>query len=203
MFPNPLPKQVQDIVSRAPGSWDTTDQRVLRDFLLSADIMRALKAYAARILRRYYPHATREDFEDVVWGCLEDFLTGTELAQKLRKFDPTRPFPPYLYTCLKYFCSNAARNMQRRNARHVSIEDRDVASQQSDPLAPVELERVQRALNELPEQPRQLLIWVSVDELTHKEIEIRLGITPQALNTRLHRARAALKERLKMDEELE
>lgn len=53
-----------------------------------------------------------------------------------------------------------------------------------------------RAIEALPEPHRAALILRDVEELTAPEAAVVLGITPEALKTRLHRARAEVRERL-------
>ncbi len=53
-----------------------------------------------------------------------------------------------------------------------------------------------RAIEALPEPYRAALILRDVEELTAPEAAAVLGITPEALKSRLHRARAEVRERL-------
>ena len=53
-----------------------------------------------------------------------------------------------------------------------------------------------RAIEALPEPYRAALILRDVEELTAPEAAAVLGVSPQALKSRLHRARAEVRERL-------
>ena len=53
-----------------------------------------------------------------------------------------------------------------------------------------------RAIESLPEPYRAALILRDVEELTAPEAADVLAITPEALKSRLHRARAMVRERL-------
>jgi RNA polymerase sigma factor (sigma-70 family) len=55
---------------------------------------------------------------------------------------------------------------------------------------------VRSALSEMSERDRQLLMLKYVDSLTYTEIAQRLGVSASSVQSRLHRARAALKNQL-------
>lgn len=54
-------------------------------------------------------------------------------------------------------------------------------------------ERVRAAMDELPESYRTVLLLRDIEELDTKETAEMLGVTPNAVKIRLHRARQALK----------
>ncbi len=55
---------------------------------------------------------------------------------------------------------------------------------------------VRRAIGQLPERHRVVLMLRDIEELTTEETANLLGITPNAVKVRLHRARLALRDRL-------
>lgn len=57
-------------------------------------------------------------------------------------------------------------------------------------------EAVRSALSDMVERDRQLLMLKYVDGLSYQQIASLLGATPQAVQSRLHRARAVMRERL-------
>lgn len=59
--------------------------------------------------------------------------------------------------------------------------------------------RIERALVSLPAAPREVLLLVGVAGLDHSDAADVLGITPEALRQRLHRARALLTRTLETD----
>jgi RNA polymerase sigma-70 factor (ECF subfamily) len=64
-------------------------------------------------------------------------------------------------------------------------------------LASAEVRKaVRRAIDELPDLYRDVLLLRDIEELSTEEAANALGITIPALKTRLHRARLALRERL-------
>lgn len=54
-------------------------------------------------------------------------------------------------------------------------------------------ELVRSKINELPEQYRVVLMLRDIEELNTEEVANALDMTPNAVKTRLHRARQALK----------
>ena len=57
-------------------------------------------------------------------------------------------------------------------------------------------ETVRLALHGMAERDRQLLMLKYVDGLSYQQIANLLGVTPQAVQSRLHRARAVMRDRL-------
>ncbi|HBE69668.1 MAG TPA: RNA polymerase subunit sigma-24 [Planctomycetaceae bacterium] len=55
---------------------------------------------------------------------------------------------------------------------------------------------VRDAMSQMSEKDRQLLMLKYVDGLSYGEIAARVGVTASAVQSRLHRARAALREQL-------
>jgi RNA polymerase sigma factor (sigma-70 family) len=65
-------------------------------------------------------------------------------------------------------------------------------------------EEVRRAMVKMTERDRQLLMLKYVEGLSYGDIAQRMGVTPSAVQSRLHRARALLrKEVLRMDSSLQ
>jgi RNA polymerase sigma-70 factor (ECF subfamily) len=53
-------------------------------------------------------------------------------------------------------------------------------------------ERVRRAIDELPDTYRTVLLLRDIEEIDTAEVAAMLGVTPNAVKVRLHRARQAL-----------
>ena len=47
-------------------------------------------------------------------------------------------------------------------------------------------------MNELPESYRQVYVLRDIEELSNDEVALAIGLTPNAVKIRLHRARQAL-----------
>ena len=73
----------------------------------------------------------------------------------------------------------------------------DEAAQHAAPPARLDLRLdLSRAIAELPEAYRVVLILRDVDELTAPEVAAHLGLSVEAVKSRLHRARAMVRARL-------
>ncbi len=57
-------------------------------------------------------------------------------------------------------------------------------------------EEMEKAIGELPERLRAVFVMRELEELSTEETAQALGVTPEAVKTRLHRARLWLRERL-------
>ena len=64
-----------------------------------------------------------------------------------------------------------------------------------------ELRRALRALQQLPETDRAALVLRAVEELSHDEIAVALGLSPIAARVRVYRARARLTNLMKKEDE--
>lgn len=75
--------------------------------------------------------------------------------------------------------------------RHEGVADRiDVADQL------VENDRLQRAIRTLPDKLRAAIVLREIGDLAYEDIAAELGIPVQTVKSRLHRARAQLREQL-------
>ena len=132
----------------------------------------------------------QSDAED----ALQDALTSA--WQNLDKFREDAAFSTWLYR----IASNASLSLVRkRRDTPTDFEDRDWVS--SDPTTAVDnIDRVQRALADIPHSFRAVLVLREYGDLSYQEIADTLGISIQTVKSRLNRARNAVAERLREDE---
>ncbi|HET6411085.1 MAG TPA: sigma-70 family RNA polymerase sigma factor [Anaeromyxobacter sp.] len=134
----------------------------------------------------------REEVEDVVQQ------TFVQAFVALDRFAGTGPFSTWL--------TRIAVNEARLRARRWRRTERSMVelSQSSESVADTPeqkagrretVERVRVALDRLPARHREVLSLV-VDGLSHEEIAERLGIRAGAVKVRVHRARAALRQKV-------
>jgi RNA polymerase sigma-70 factor, ECF subfamily len=108
--------------------------------------------------------------------------------------------------------NEALGRLRRRNTvDHISMQDLDgskslslsLVDKQPDPermVAQREIQRlVERAIDRLPQHFRMVLVMRIIEGMSVKETAELLGIRPETVKTRLHRARALLKVRLEND----
>jgi RNA polymerase sigma-70 factor (ECF subfamily) len=123
------------------------------------------------------------------------------LLRVLPRYDPARPFTPWLLQVAANLCRNKARGERRRPAASleaVAEEVGEVAVSPGDPpdtaLDREETARIVRAArDELPPSYRAILALRYEGDLSHEQIAEALGGMPiGTVKNRLHRARRAL-----------
>lgn len=131
--------------------------------------------------------------------------TFVRLYQGRGRYRAGAPFRPWLLT----IAANLARNRLRWRGRHPSESlDARVAATGLAPSDPAAVDpaaaldaaavaaTVRRAVADLPPPLRETVVCVELEEMTHIEAAAVLGCTPKAVETRLYRARAALRRTL-------
>lgn len=130
-----------------------------------------------------------EDAEDAVQ---EGFVRA---HQAIGRFDTSQNFGPWLNRIV----ANAALDIARRRKVRSTEELSDaLRSPFRDPAADAELkERLAKALAELPERARSVIVMHDVEGFTHAEIGEMLGIPGGTARSDLHHARRKLRDLLK------
>jgi RNA polymerase sigma-70 factor (ECF subfamily) len=123
--------------------------------------------------------------------------TYVRAYRALRRFRGDAAFSTWLYR----IASNCASSFLSRRSRQRcdSLGEIDVADDdpEQDPTLLAEASTlraaVERALDQLPHRLRAVVVLRDVEDLSHREIAERLGISESATKVRLHRARLALR----------
>ncbi len=189
----------------------------------SASDEQLLLAYRSRGDRQAF-EALVCRYEKELYGYLRHYLGDPEAAEdvfqqtflqvhlKCAQFDAGRKFRPWLYAV----ATNQAIDYQRRNRRHrmVSLDYRRRARPEDDSVALVKTlegsepgpqsqtesaeryEQVRRAVEELPEPARQVVILVYFRGLKYREAAEALDIPVGTVKSRLHAAIGKLSEAL-------
>lgn len=126
----------------------------------------------------------------------------------LRRFRGDAAFSTWLYriasNCASSFLTRRSR--QRCAGLHEAVEvvetdpDRDPTLRAE---ASTLRQSIERALEELPQRLRAVVVLKHLEDLSHREIAERLGISEAATKVRLHRARNSLRRLLPSGEEAE
>jgi RNA polymerase sigma-70 factor (ECF subfamily) len=178
------------------------------DKLLSAARQGDAGALEALLLR-YQPHLYRfglrmcgneEDAGDVAQESL------MSMARSLGDFRGDSSVSTWLYTIARRFCMKKRRRSKFAPAREESLDAPgiDAAKRLADPaLSPEqaatnrELERaLTRAIDDLDRSQREVLVLRDVEGLSAPEVAKVLGISVEAVKSRLHRARVAVRHAL-------
>jgi RNA polymerase sigma-70 factor (ECF subfamily) len=124
-------------------------------------------------------------------------------------YRPKAKFVTWLYRIATNLCCDHVRSRHGREAgRTSSMVNEDGTSREfpSDTVAPdeaiVQAERgrqVEQAIDQLPHDLKTALILTALEGLSHIDAAQRLGITPKAVETRVHRARKRLGETMRAD----
>ncbi len=158
------------------------------------------------LVRRYqdrlYPTALRltGHAEDALDLLQEAFLRA---YRKLERFQGRSSFYTWLYRLMVNLALSDRRRHRARGRRHEcdleSVEPADdpALTDPALPLEQAERERqVQGALDALAVDHRVVIVMKDLDGLPYEEIATTLGIPIGTVRSRLHRARAELRERL-------
>jgi RNA polymerase sigma-70 factor (ECF subfamily) len=141
-----------------------------------------------------------EDAKDV----LQDTLLA--MARSVRDFRGASSISTWLYTIARSFCIKKRRRRKFAPEEERSLETGDTAEARrlADPtaspdevLAGRQVERaLEQAIAELDPMYREVLLLRDVEGLTAPEVAEVLGVTTQAVKSRLHRARLSVRERV-------
>jgi RNA polymerase sigma-70 factor (ECF subfamily) len=121
----------------------------------------------------------------------------------LQRYDTTRPLSFWLRQIALNKCRDWARRRKVRSffTRASPLDQAfavasDIATPDVEAADRAELARVAAAIGKLPSRLRETLLLRTVDDLTQAEAAEVLSVTEKAIETRLYRARARLKELL-------
>jgi RNA polymerase sigma-70 factor (ECF subfamily) len=146
----------------------------------------------------------------LAYGFTRDRVAADDLAQEvfikayvsLSKFQAKSEFGTWLYRVAVNHIKDYLRKNKRR-MKEIPLEeagDRALASSDLGPeeqrLREVEREIVQAALARLPEKYRVILTLRDIDGLSYEDISGILKLSPGTVDSRLHRARRKLREKL-------
>jgi len=181
-------------VAKIQGAMD--DPTVLRARSGDADALEELLAGVAPAIERFgrrmcgNPH----DADDV----LQDTLLS--IATHLSEFEGRSSLLSWVFTLTRNACSRRRRGLKNKPpvADDQAPEARDPAATPEEGAADRELSQVLgRALDALPDAYREVILLRDVEGLTAPDAATALGISVDALKSRLHRAREALRSALK------
>ena len=158
--------------------------------------MEQLLATVAPALHRFGMRMCKDeqDAQDV----LQDALIT--IAGHLGEFQGRSSFTSWAFALARSACSRRRRGL--KNQPHVMFEEdvqrvAAVASPEQQTSDRELAAALNRALDQLPDDYREVILLRDVEDLTAPEAAESLGISVEALKSRLHRARNALREALR------
>jgi len=174
----------------------------------SAEIRQAQKGSVTafeRIVRFYSPKIynfafrftyDRNEAEDLAQEVFQ------RLYVKLREFDASRPFRPWLYRLAANACINATRGRMRAPAPEDPeiLEQRKTRGPTEDPVESAmqrdEVAALQRAVATLPEDYRTVVVMRYLEDMSCDDVAESLELPVGTVKTWLYRAREILRRRL-------
>lgn len=127
--------------------------------------------------------------DDLVQDCVERALSKSHL------YDPSRPLRAWLYAILR----NIFISGLRRNGRLQVSKSVDDLQGGEDAVAPdqesgLSISLISQALDSLPAQQREIIVLVSLEEMSYREAAEIVGVPIGTVMSRLSRARSQLQD---------
>jgi RNA polymerase sigma factor (sigma-70 family) len=177
--------ELAELLRRAQSGDQEAYDRLLRELAVLA------RDYASRRASRLLGV---EDF-------VQDVLVTVHRARQT--YDSSRPIAPWFYAIVQSRFVDAWRRARRRAAHEVPLED----STPERPLVPEERpgrscsDEILGALDTLPPLQRRIIRWLKVDDLSVRQIALRLRMTEGAVKVAAHRGYTTLRRHFGMRSE--
>jgi RNA polymerase sigma-70 factor, ECF subfamily len=125
--------------------------------------------------------------DDLVQDCVERALVKSHL------YDPARPLRAWLYAVLRnIYVSNWRRTAKFRGSKNVDDLEGFEGSIPADQENNFSVALITDALDLLPAQQREVLVLISLEEMSYKEASEIVGVPIGTIMSRLSRARVQL-----------
>lgn len=155
---------------------------------------------------------------NLAYRMLRDATEAEDLAQNVfvqvfksaHRYETSARFSTWLFTIARNLCLNEIRRRTRHPAESLDaphpeqesqplhqVEDTKSASPPDDLLQGELREKIERVLDELPENQRIAILLCRQEEMSYEEIARVLGCSLSATKSLIHRGRETLKEKLK------
>ncbi len=158
-----------------------------------AALAELVERHAGRVLRFGVKLCRdREDAQEVLQSTL---LT---VARKIRDFRGESRFSTWLYTIARSFCVKVRTRARKAEPLEAALEAPGPAGESPDEkLASRELRTaLERAISRLEPGQREVLVLRDIEGLSAAEVASVVGLSVDAVKSRLHRARKALRQEL-------
>ena len=148
------------------------------------------------LCRRYYPAMAA-----VAYAVLNDHQLAEDAAQesfaralvRIKSLKEGGKFAPWVAA----ICRNVAKDMVAAKARHISTED--ISQVDNDESLDENDRMIRRAIEQLPESAKDLVVLRYYDGLSYEQISSVLGISKASINGRLTRAKRKMADYLRMN----
>ena len=125
--------------------------------------------------------------DDLVQDCVERALLKSHL------YDPARPLRTWLYAVLRnIYISNWRRNSKFTGAKHIDDLEGFEGSVPPEQDSNFSVSLITDALDTLPTQQREVLVLISLEDVSYAQAADIIGVPIGTIMSRLSRARAHL-----------
>lgn len=129
------------------------------------------------------------------YDVAHDVFVG--LPEAVHRYDPSRPFGAWIKGVTVRTALMRLRTVRRR--REVSVGPLRTIGIRSEASRTIDRLTLEKAIERLPVELRTVFVLREVEGMTYQEIADLLGIKKNAAAVRLHRARARLRDILKVE----
>lgn len=153
------------------------------------DIERLIIAYIPR-LRRYARsllHGHHSLADDLVQDCLERALS------RVHQWQPDTDIRAWLFTIMHNIYANQIRRI-KSGPEFVELPETMQKSVVDSSNAKLELKELHRALSELPTEQREILLLVTLEGLSYRQVAGILGVPEGTVMSKLFRTRQQLRQ---------
>jgi len=152
--------------------------------------------------RRYYPALVAIAHAILGDRHLAEDAAQESLAKACRKLDQLKNNHQFAHW-LAMICRNVARDMIRKKGKDKLYPVEDLSSVEARSGGVDLTDAVREAVAKLPEPAKELVFLRFYDGLSYEKISSVLGISKQAINGRLRRAKESIAVNLKRDSDVE
>jgi RNA polymerase sigma-70 factor (ECF subfamily) len=180
----------------APGS-DADDRRAELD--LARRARRGDAAAFDELVRRFHRPVLRFCWRLLRSPDAEDLAQDTFVRAFVHfdRFDPERPVLPWLVAIARRLCLDLLRRRKvSTRVETMPVSDQLTPSPEDEASFREQLSRLDRALADLGEGPREAIILFHIEEMSYRDIAAALEVPMGTVMTWLHRGRAQLKRAL-------
>lgn len=184
------------------------------DAVLMLRVKRGDLAAFEQLVEKY-----KQPIVNLMFRMVHDLEEAEDLAQNVfirvfrsaARYEVSAKFSTWLFTIARHLCLNEIRRRSRHPAESLEAgtaesdsdrparqyEDTKIFSPPANYLQTELEEKIQQALDALPEKQRLAIVLCRQDELSYEEIAEVLGCSVSATKSLIHRGRETLKQRLK------
>lgn len=172
------------------------------DYALLRRVARGEAAALTELIRRHQPRVYQ-----IAYRLLKDPLEAEDAAQEVfikvydhaHRFEPKARVAAWIHRITANYCLNILRQRHPHDSLD-QAESPSVPDTGATPLEALEEQELRRRLevllDALPENQRRALILKRFGDLSYQEIAAEMGLSPQAVDGLLKRARQFLKQAL-------